>query len=564
LVAVLAFVALRSFGQVQAYGTADIQRKLSAWRWTLPMIRDHAWVGVGRGAFATAFPAYRLGLADDWTAAYSYAENFVLQWLSEWGVVVGAFAIVAIIGYVVLELHAVRRERLRLLLLTGVCTLLLQNLADLGLEVPSVMIAAVVAVAAGERARPAQPAPAQAMAWVGALGTVSVLLVVWLCATSWSRWPVEEERSQASVDYRQLSLSDADERAAFYGELHDAMLRHPGEAHFPLLGALIAFRTHSEGALPWLGRAIELSPTDGRVHLVLAELLAAHRATTQAIFHLRLALQYDETLGGAVATHLSQWAPTMHTLLQGIPRSPRGAVVLTNACALVKDPALRVACFREAVAWSPQEIAPRRQLADSLLRAVGSGVPPCGAPDKAACYEEVDRTARAVAKVDPKSWQSVYILAKNFEAKGDLTRAAELYAKTCPAGDEGQQCSQESVLVAIASTSDPAILTAADAFAARSCDSSAACAAALDWLGASLDGAGKTAFAVSYFTKAAEAEGSAARWLRVAQRASTLRLPGVARPALDRADHSPDATAATRLASNELRAELARSSTLGL
>jgi len=564
LLAALAFFTLSSTEELQRFATADTQRKLAVWRWTLPMIRDHLWFGVGRGAFETALPPYRLTLADDWTAVHSHAENFVLQWLSEWGIVVGSCAVITVVGYVASELYGARRERLRLLLLAGVGVVLLQNLADLGLEIPSLMIAAVVALVAGERSRKPLPAPEQRTALIGAVGTGSVLIIVWLCAAEWSLWPVEDERRQATIDYRQLSLLDVDERAMFRDELHSAMMRHPGEAHFPLLGAVVAFRSGTESPLPWLNRALELGPTNGRVHLALAEMLAAHRATSQAILHLRLALEYDQTLSGAVATLLVQWAPTLDVLLQGIPRTPRGTVVLGGTCELVKEPNFRVACFREAVARNPREPRSLRLLAESLLHAVRSDMSPCRAADKPACHAEVERLAQAMTRVNSGAWQAGYVLAKNYEAMGDPAKAAVLLAKTCPGGNEGQQCSRDSVMAAIASRSDAAISNAAKAFAARTCDANAACAASLDWLGSSLDAAGKGALALSYFTKAAEVESTADRWLRVAQRASTLGLPGIARPALDRANRSPDASFATRAAVSRLRSDIARASPLGL
>src|SRR5262249_20949203 len=45
--------------KVASLASLDFNRKLAGWLWSLPMIREHAWVGVGRGAFETAFPPYR-------------------------------------------------------------------------------------------------------------------------------------------------------------------------------------------------------------------------------------------------------------------------------------------------------------------------------------------------------------------------------------------------------------------------------------------------------------------------------------------------------------------------
>ena len=558
--ALLLLLVLARKTQWHSMGPANVERKVSVWRWTLPMIREHAWFGIGRGAFETGLPPYLKPLANDWTTVASHAENFVFQWIAEWGVPVGLAAVVVIVGFVARECYYARNERLRLLVLVGVVVLLLQNLADLGLEVPSLAIAAVVAIAASDRetdpARRAAGVPAlDKRTLIGAAFAVAALGLVWLAAAKWSRFPVEEERRQASVTFHALVEPEAAEQAAFFAEMRAAMLRHPGESYFPLLGGAMAFKTRAQSPLPWIARALELGPTNGRVHLLLADLLASHGATSQAMLHLRLAAEYDGSLGGVIAQHVARSAKTMDLIQQAIPRGDAGAPVLGGICNSLSEGELKIACLRYAVARSPKDATLLIQLAESLLHVTRKGIPPCiqvQAPD---CLNEVERTANRLAQVAPQSWRPQYLLGKKLEAQGDYVGAAQQLGRACPHGSEGWQCANETVTAAIASGSDPVIVAAIDAFSARACGDSAACAAAFDSLGNMLDAAGKGRLAITYFIKAAEAESTAERWLGVAKRALKLQLPGIAKTALDRADRSPDATPLSRATTSALRSQ---------
>jgi len=128
----------------------------------------------------------------------------------------------------------------------------------------------------------------------------------------------------------------------------------------------------------------------------------------------------------------------------------------------------------------------------------------------------------------------------------------------CPPSIEGEECWDEALETAIKSGSDEAITIAANAFAARPCDGTESCANALSSLASHLESAGQSALANSFYTKAAETDPAAARWLKVGEHALSARLYGVARVALERADRSPDASVSTRADAEMLRQRLAR------
>ena len=562
LIGIVLAIALGTMSDWGALASVDAQRKVAVWRWSLPMIREHSLFGVGRGAFETAFSPYRQALDYDWTIVFSHAENFVVQWVAEWGVPVGLCAVVVIVGYVLREWYGNRSDRLRFMMMTGLVALLLQNLADLGLEVPAIAIAAVLALATGERAA---PRPAESAKRVGLLAVAGAApaVALWVAVIVWGTSPVESERRELSLAYHELPVNSADERAQFRGLLHDAVLRHPGESFFPLLGSLVALRTGDGNPLPWIARSLELAPAYGRAHLVLAQLLEMHGATSQAMLHLRLAAQYDRTLAGAAANRAARWAHSVDTLMQAVPEGPSGDTMLADACAKQATLELKIECFRRATARNRSEPEAQGQLAEALLLALRSGQPPCSGAQNEGCVAEAEHAITSMAKLQRSSWRPGYLMSKLLSARGDARGAAQLLARVCPASAEGNECAREAVLTAIKSRADDIISTAANAFAARACDSNESCADASDWLGSNLEAAGRAVLAISYYTKAAETDTSASRWLKVGDRAAQVHLYGVARAALERADRSPDATPNTRAHSEQLLQRVARDTSGG-
>ena len=583
-------VALGAGDQAGQFASLDVRRKVSVWLWSLPMIHEHALFGVGRGAFETAFQSYREALDYDWAIVITHAENFVVQWIAEWGVPVGLGAVVVIVGYVVREWYRSTGDRLRFVLMTGLVGLFLQNLADLGLEVPALAIAAVVALAAGERsAPPLADESAKRMGKLAVLG-MAPAFALWVAAIVWSRMPVELERRQMSVGYGELVLrnrdesasadelagaaelarvgelelghasqrSTSEERAQFRTRLRQAVLRHPSEAFFPLLGALVAGRTRNGNALTWIARSLELAPTNGPVHLVLAELMQSHGATAQAMLHLRLAARYDHTLAGAVSTRAAAWAPSVDVLMQAIPDGSYGEGVLLDACPKEQQIELKLDCFRRASQRSPGTPRFQLALAESLLTTIHAGLPPCKDQLVEQCAAEAEVAIRSAGRADPTAWRPGYLLSKVLLARGDTVGAAQLLTRTCPANFEGDECWHDALSLAIKGGATDAISKAANALATKECDGMESCANMYSALASELEAGGQPTLASKFYIKAAEAEPSAARWLQVAELAAKVQLNGVARAALDRANRSFDASASTRASVEQLRQRVAR------
>jgi tetratricopeptide (TPR) repeat protein len=557
IIGVAIAIALGTAKDAGQLATLDVRRKVSVWLWALPMIREHTLCGVGRGAFESAFSQYRQALDYDWSIVVSHAENFIVQWIAEWGAPVGGAAVVLVVGYVARAWRASRSDRLRFLVMTGLVALLAQNLADLGLEVPAVAIAAVLALAAGEHPPKTTSDEAKGSGWLVFAASASAF-VVWVAALAWSRSPVELERREMSVGYRELAIDSAEERGKFRSRLREAVLRHPGEPFFPLLGSRLAMRMRDNSALVWAARSLALAPANGRVHLALAELLRAHGATAQAMLHLRLAGQYDRTLAGAVGANAALWAPSIDLLMQAIPEGPHGEGVLLDACARKRPEDAAPDCFRRAALAYPKSPQAHQQLAEALLRATRAEQPPCTGTSVERCITDAELAIRSAERLEPKSWRSGYLMSNVLLARGDTLGAAQLLARICPASAEGDECRKEALTAALKSRSNDAIATAADGFAVRPCEEMESCADRFSWLASQLESGGMPALAMKYFSKAAETDPSAARWLDVAEHATQAHLYGVATAALERAGRSPDASISSGVRAQQLRERVAR------
>jgi hypothetical protein len=89
-----------------------------------------------------------------------------------------------------------------------------------------------------------------------------------------------------------------------------------------------------------------------------------------------------------------------------------------------------------------------------------------------------------------------------------------------------------------------------------------ACGNMFAFVASNLEAGGQPALASTFSSRAAEADPSAERWLKVAEQATEAHLYGLARTALERADRSPDASISTR-AHGELLRERVAQATVG-
>ena len=521
--------------------------KLSMALWVKPLVRDHAFFGVGRGAFESVFPVYRTIPGN---GVYTHPENFVVQWIAEWGLPVSllAFGIFAW-AFTPRRLGAVR-SMTSAGAWCGVAAVLMQNLLDLALEVPAVTIALAATLGAlwgdrhRSRARDALRSPGPFTTRGAALVAVAVAatgLGLGAAALAFGGHDVESDRrdARAAVDSAQGDLGPA---RRF---LHAAMTRHPAEPYFPLLGATLAFRSRVESPILWLQRSLERAQVNGRAHLLLAEFLAmplTHATRRQALLELRLAVEDDPALVGPVGTLAARWSRSFDDLLTAVPPGKHGSLMLSVLGSILRNGEkatpgeieLGRRCDVEAISRDPQMIDPRIREAEARLQALASPTSKL-CVDRAGCRQQILDQADAIAAVDASSSTPPRLRARVLLAEGKPEEAVKLLEGACDLVADRVPCLQARVDAA-AKVKAPALVDAASKdLLGIACVTPVDCANIATWLAGIRQARGDAGMGLVLLARAAREDPSDdARWLRVADAASGAGAHGEALDALEK------------------------------
>lgn len=265
--------------------------KAGAWGPALILVGDHPIAGIGRGGFATAFSAY-----NDFAPGFrfDYAENGVLQALSDWGVPAG-LAIAGTFAFLLgrLLLRSVRRKA-DLALSFGVLAVAAQNLVDFSLEVPGVALSVAAILGVLER-RTAVPHPHAARSGHVRSRTVLACLAVGaLVAIPIASWSGENDRREA---YLRLEAAAADpvpgpgEESPVERVLRREVRLHPVDAHLAWLGGRLAAAEGRSGRAQALVRlSLALFPASLPACLAVAAIDALSHRPFEAIAFYQHAL----------------------------------------------------------------------------------------------------------------------------------------------------------------------------------------------------------------------------------------------------------------------------------
>ena len=508
--------------------------KLDMLRWVKPLVHDHPVFGVGRGAFESVFPLYRVTPGN---VVYTHAENFVAQWVAEWGLPVGLAAVIALGWALRPRRLGAHKSAVAAGAWAGVAALLLQNLFDLALEIPAVCLGAVVLLGSlsgdarvhgsRERERALGPLdPSRARLPALAIGVAGALSIV--AALRWGRNDVAADRADLRASFDAARTTKPEAAAPLRAGLRAAMLAHPAEPYFPLLGGMIAHRVRDQSPIPWIQRTLERGRVNGRAHYLLADVLASRGVRPQALLELRLALEADpEALLTPVATQAGRWVRSFEEVLRIAPDGAAGAPLLAEIGRLLAappkpgDPVLRAQCDREAIVRDPKLIWPRVREAELRLAGMTQGASAGGCADREACRAEVMEHAEAIAAVDPGSAIALDLRARSLIADGQREEALKLLEKGCDRSSDRPSCLRARVLVAAQIKAPEPLAAAAKDLLGAACLTARACADTADWLASVRLGRGEQGAALALLSRAArEDPTSEGRWLRVAEVAS--------------------------------------------
>ncbi len=505
--------------------------KLRVWMWSLPMLKDFLAFGVGRGAFETAFAAYKPG-GDD--LVYTHPENIVIQWISELGLPVAAGGFALFIWLLRPSQFGTRRHVGALGALVGVAGLLLQNLVDLGLELLAPMLALTVVLGAcfGQNVH----RRGFEFAWMRWGGAVIVTLSLSSSALALSRGnAVSLERLALHSRLQQIDPKNPSAVRDAKDELRASMLRHPAEPYFPRLGGMLALRS-GENPYPWLARALDLSPTSSRTHWVLANALRQQGAISQAMLEARLTAEYDPAIAPTVGATVARWSEQADDILRAAPPGPAGGVLLYYATTTSKaaaNPTFKATLLREAVRHDGSVAVIRIALAETLLAVLH--IPNL---DKEACLaleQEILAQASSLDQLRPDTADSSEIRAHLFTLLKRPAEAERAVGTRCPALDDREQIRCWSALLAVAPR-DPDHREMLDRVSHRlvkaACLEGGGCATALVEAGDAMAQIGDRLGALDYFQRAAGKEPSVGTFLRVADTEAALGRKPLAERAL--------------------------------
>jgi hypothetical protein len=530
--------------------------KVRVWSWAVPLIKDFSLFGVGRGAFETAFASYKPG-GDD--LVYTHPENIVVQWVSEWGIPVAAASFGALLWQLRPSEFRTNRHVAALGALLGVGALVLQNFIDLGLELfaPMLAVSALLGACFGQTSHRHSSSSRRAGrkgAWL--LCALSFVTAATALARGNS---VSLERLDAHASLQHVHPANRAQVEATKASLRGAMLRHPAEAYFPRLGAMLALRI-GENPFPWLSHALDLSPTESRTHWVLANALHVQGAIGQAMLEARLAAEYDPAIAPTIGTAVVRWSKLVQDIERAAPPGTPGAIVLHYAAVNAGADAsvlFKARLLRAAVRRDPNLVMARSALAPMLmllLRASRS--------DQQARLElerEVLDQAAALERLQPERADGSELRASLYTELGRPLDADRELSARCPVLDEQEQVRCWSALLS-AAPRDPKnremLDRVSDRLVKTACAFGVACAAALTQAGVAMGQVGDLLGALDYFQRAASKEPSVPAFLRVADCEAALGRKPLAERALNLAVKRAGANATELRAIDAKRREL--------
>jgi hypothetical protein len=491
--------------------------KLEMVVWARPMIRDHTWFGVGRGSFESVFPAYHLGPNNH---VYAHIENFAAQWITEWGVPVGLATIVALA--IELRPSAAARGISARAARIGVAMLLVQNFFDLAFEMLGVCVAVAVVLASSRTASRAPDGPRPRIARAAAASFACVAAVASFVAASAFGWhPVAPERASLHDESQRFSDQLAEHASDLRAKLVTAIRRHPADPYFPLLGATLAFRVHDQNPIPWLQRALERGEGNSRAHLLLAEVLAAMGARSQALIELRMAAEIEPTLVPLTAQYALENTSNFSHLLYAVPDGPLGAQMFDALANLSKATAPELSERLDAAAIERADVVvgPHRRAAERLLLVISSpDDKPCGSKED--CIAVAEKHIAALERIAPSSIEAPRLRAMLFLRTDQSAKAEAVLLEACGRVTERVMCLSQRAEIEASRGDLVAFDTTGRELLSESCMEARRCADTATWLGDIRGRFGHWSAASLLYERAAREDPTDARWIKAAEAAS--------------------------------------------
>ena len=529
ILALLAGAALFFHG-ASANTWANLQhalgKKIALVEWSGPMIKSYALTGAGRGAFETAFPAFR---QDRGLHIYTHAENFVAQWCAEWGIIVAPVALIALTLVLFRKGFGILGTRSSVAIFCGVVSLLVHNLVDLALELASVGIAlsALLATlyAGARRSRSREKIRSQTASLT--FGAVCILLLG--AVGFFSIETAQRDRDNAGS---WLKRADTTNAAQALEAVKAAVRRHPSDPFLVYVGASINFKM-GNNPLPWVARAIERDPMEGRPYLLLAYVLASMQAKDQALAALRRAAARDHRWGIAGAKLALSLSTEPSELKQAVPSGAIGAMTWLAFARLAETPSLREQLVDRAIAQDPTHAPALKRKIKSLLAALENKEARCAAERRKLCTSRARQILQLLAKLPQERDEAIVLKARMLIAVDQLEAAEALLRRDC--AKDNPQCLKWRLIAAKKQGRSEEVTRLSKQYLDTACRSRKDCVRAARWLGDQAQRQENWELAARMYERAALESSDKALWDRTAKMALRAGLDALARRALQQA-----------------------------
>lgn len=495
--------------------------KLKLTQWAFHIIEKFPLFGVGAGAFEGSVARFSNSGED---TVFTHPENFVLAWLSEFGIPAGAFTTFGLLLILKNSIASARRCVSATCALLGVAILLLQNFFDLAFAVPGVMTAFCMLLGGLRQAARDPAGVSNPSKWKGRTSVPRIALTL-LCATwtltlLYGRHTAERDRRQLFAQLAQVDASSAKDVTDFYGELSDAMRRHPADAYLRRLGASAALSSTSGSALAWAAASLELAPAAAETHLLVAHSLHRQGRLLQGLLELKIAAQYSSNLTHEVAAAAVAWTKDERTLLRVVPDGRVGTDVLV-ALARQLDQSEHweagIRLLEQALQRSQQHAPAHALLLERLLKQTQLGLPPCETI-ASACLTRAEESLRVLESLEGHTEPNTRRRAKLLDMTGRTDEAFALLISRCPT--DAAACLR--LTISFAQKLNRPIDNFVRTYRALTCIDRDSCIRTHEWLGHLYATRREHGTAIRHYSEAAQLRGTSLGWLNAARQAEAL------------------------------------------
>jgi hypothetical protein len=459
-------------------------------------------LGAGRGAFESAFPAFRQS-PGVWT--FTHPECVIVQWVVEWGVPLG-LAGLACIAIGLRPTTVLARSSTSAGAWAAITVVAVQNLVDLGSEIPGLMLAPVVCAAivvggtAGREARwrleSWSQVPRALVAVCAGVTTIALASALWSVNTE-----LRDDRSALYED----AVVDRTPPARMHTLAREAMLRHPAEPYLPFIVSWRAAASGDDDPVVWLEATLERANVYAPAHLVLARLLAK-RSRAQARLEYRLATEQGLPVPYNFAPELARLVAGYYDAMELVPEGEAGLVTLR---VLVGDLQARLpaTCARldhEIASRAPSDAGPALRAATGALQDLqaGDGAPWCVGVARRRCVQEALEAAQRARRLQPATCEPYLLQARVRVADGDTSRGLAELAEGANLASDHVQCLQALAGLAEEVHDERRETEALTRIIASGCAADEECAVNLAWVADKEEHRGNARSALAFYRKA--------------------------------------------------------------